>query len=113
MSVSLLSASNEPYGGFLVARQLKSPPSKAGDMGDLGLIPRSGRSPGGGHGNPFRYACLENPMDTGGWWAIFLGVVKEMDTTQLRTTHTHTTNHKDHPELIPTMTYLNRYINSF
>ena len=32
---------------------------------DLGLIPGSGRSPGGGHGNPFQYSCLENPMDRG------------------------------------------------
>ena len=35
----------------------------AGDAGDVGLIPRLGRSPGGGHGNPFQYSGLENPMD--------------------------------------------------
>ena len=39
-------------------------------MGDLGLIPGSGRSPGGGHSNPPRYSSLENPMDRGAWWAI-------------------------------------------
>ena len=33
--------------------------------GDLGLIPRWGRSPGGGHGHPLQYSCLENPMDRG------------------------------------------------
>ena len=77
----------------------------------MSLIPRLGRSPGVGHGNPFKYAYLENPMDRGSWWAIVLGVVKELDTTQLLTTHAHVTNHKDHPELIPTMIYLNRYIN--
>ena len=36
---------------------------KAGDEGDMGLIPTSGRSPGGAHGNPLQYFCLENPMD--------------------------------------------------
>ena len=38
-------------------------PANAGDTGDVGLTPRSGRSPGGGHGKPLQYACLENPMD--------------------------------------------------
>ena len=36
------------------------------DVGDLGLIPGLGRSPGGGRGNPLQYSCLENPMDKGG-----------------------------------------------
>jgi len=39
------------------------------DTGDLGLIPGLGRSPGGGHGNPFQYSCLESLMDRGTWWA--------------------------------------------
>ena len=38
-----------------------------GDTEDVGLIPGSGRSPGGGHGSPFQYSCLENPMDRGAW----------------------------------------------
>ena len=38
--------------------------------GDLGSIPGLGRTPAGGHGNPFQYSCLENPMDKGAWWAI-------------------------------------------
>ena len=37
------------------------------NVGDLGSIPDLGRSPGGGHGNPFQYSCLENPMDRGAW----------------------------------------------
>ena len=41
---------------------------------DLGLIPRLERSPAGGHGNPFQYSCLENPMDRGAWWATVHGV---------------------------------------
>ena len=46
----------------------KIPPAKAGAVGDMGSIPESGRSPGGGHGNPLQYSCLENPMDRGAWW---------------------------------------------
>jgi len=38
-----------------------------GAAGDLGSIPRSGRSPGGGHGNPLQYSCLENSMDREAW----------------------------------------------
>ena len=39
------------------------------NVGDLGLNPGLGRSPGGRHGNPLQYSCLENPMDRGVWWA--------------------------------------------
>ena len=42
---------------------VKNPPASAGDERDTGSIPGSGRSPGGGHGNPRQYSCLENPMD--------------------------------------------------
>ena len=45
-----------------------------GEAGDVGLIPGSGRSPGGGHGNPLQYSCLENPMDRGSWQATVHGV---------------------------------------
>ena len=44
-----------------------------------GLVPGSGRSPGEGNGNPLQYSHLENSMDGGGWWAIVLGVEKELD----------------------------------
>ena len=44
---------------------VKNPPADAGDIRDVGLIPRSERSPGGGNGNPFRYSSLENSMDRG------------------------------------------------
>ena len=40
---------------------VKNPPDNAGDGGDAGLIFGSGRSPGGGHGNPLQYSCLESP----------------------------------------------------
>ena len=42
---------------------VKNSPANAGDIRDTGLIPRSGRSPGRGHGNPLQYSCLENPME--------------------------------------------------
>ena len=46
------------------------------NVGDLGLIPESGRSPGEGNGYPFQYTCLENSMDRGAWWATAHGVAK-------------------------------------
>ena len=45
-------------------------PANAGDTGDKGLIPVSGRSPGGRNGYPLQSACLENPMDRGAWQAL-------------------------------------------
>ena len=45
------------------------------NVGDLSSIPGSGRSPGGGNGNPLQYSCLENPMDRGAWRATVLGVM--------------------------------------
>ena len=46
------------------------------NAGDVGSIPGSGRSPGGGNGNPFQSSCLENPMDRGAWQATVHGVAK-------------------------------------
>ena len=46
------------------------------NVGDLGSIPGSGRSPGEGNGHPLQYYCLENPMDRGAWWATVHGVAK-------------------------------------
>ena len=55
---------------------VKNPPTNAGDIRDIGLIPGLGRSPRGGHGNPLQYSCLENPMDRGAWRAMVHGVAK-------------------------------------
>ena len=55
---------------------VKNTPASAGDIRDAGLIPGSGRSLGGGHGNPLQYCCLENPMDRGTWWVKVHGVAK-------------------------------------
>ena len=52
---------------------VKSLPANAGDLGDAGSIPGSGRSPGGEHDSPLQYSCLENPMDRGAWWATVHG----------------------------------------
>ena len=46
------------------------------NAGDLGSIPGSGRSSGGGNGNPLQYSGLENPMDRGAWWAAVHGVAQ-------------------------------------
>ena len=46
---------------------VKSPTASAGDTRDTSSIPGSGRPPGGGHGNPLQYSCLENPTDRGAW----------------------------------------------
>ena len=59
-----------------LALVVKNPPANAGDARDMGSIPGSGRSPGGGHGNSIQYSCLENPMNRGAWWVIVHGVAK-------------------------------------
>ena len=65
-----------------VAVVVKNLPASAGDVRDTGLIPGLGRSPGGGHGNPLQYSCLENPMERGAWQATVHGVSKSQ--TQLK-----------------------------
>ena len=55
---------------------VKDPPANAGDIRDTDTIPRSGRSPGGGHSNPLQYSCLENPTDRRALWATVHGVMK-------------------------------------
>ena len=55
--------------------------------GDLDSIPGSGRSPGGGHGNPLQYSCLENPMDRGAWRAAIHGAAKELSVTEQLSMH--------------------------
>ena len=48
---------------------VQNPLANVGDVRDMGSILGSGRSPGGGHGNPLQYSCLENYMDSEVWWA--------------------------------------------
>ena len=59
-----------------MALVVKNLPANAGDTRDAGSVLRSGRSPGGGHGNPLQYSCLENPMGRGAWRATVHGVAK-------------------------------------
>ena len=59
--------------GFPGGSEVKA---SACNVGDLGSIPGSGRSPGEGNGNPLQYSCLENPMDRGAWQGTVHGVVR-------------------------------------
>ena len=59
------------------------------NVGDIGLIPGLGRSPGEGHGNPLYYSCLENSVDRGAWRAIVHGVAKNRTRLNWLSTHTH------------------------
>ena len=60
---------------------VKNPPAKAGDIRDADLIPESGRSSGGGHGNLLKYSYLENPMDRRALQATIHVIAKESDMT--------------------------------
>ena len=60
---------------------VKNKPVKSGDIRDVGSIPRSGRSPGGGNRNPHQFSCLENSIDRGAWQDTVHGVAKSQ--TQL------------------------------
>ena len=60
---------------------VKNPPANVEDIKDMGSIIGSGRSPGGGNGNPLQYSFLENPMDRGAWQATVHGVT-ELDMTE-------------------------------
>ena len=62
--------------GFPGGASGKEPACNAGDTRDVGLFPRSGKSPGGPHSNLFQYSRLENPMDRGAWRATVHGVTE-------------------------------------
>ena len=67
---------------------VKNLPANAGDIRDTGSIPGLGRSPGGGHGNPLQYSCLDNPMDRQAWQTIAHRVPKSR--TRLKQLISHT-----------------------
>ena len=80
------------WGSAALASQMalvvKNLSANAVDIRNEGSIPGSGRSPGGGNGNPLQYSCLENPRDRGTWWARVPAVVQSR--TWLRIyAHTH------------------------
>ena len=64
------------YIGLPGGAVVKNLPVNAGDVGNTGLIPWSGRSPGVGNDNPLQYVCLENSMDSGAWQATVYEVTK-------------------------------------
>ena len=73
-----------------MAQVVKNLPANVRDIRDGGSIPRSGRTPGGGHSKPLQYYCLKNPMDRGAWSATYHPWGhKESDTTEDTHTHTH------------------------
>ena len=63
---------------YPVATVIKNAPANSGDLRDMGSVPGLGRCPGGGHGNPLQYSCLENLIHRGIWWATVLGVAKSL-----------------------------------
>ena len=71
--------------GFPGGSVIKNLPDNAGDAGDTSLIPRSGRSPGGGYGKPIQYPCLENSMDKRSLVGYSPWHHKELETTELTT----------------------------
>ena len=70
-----------------MALMVKNVSANAGDARDVGLIPGSGRSTGGGHGDPLQYSCLENPVDRGAWQATVHEITKSR--TRLTNENTH------------------------
>ena len=72
-----------------LALVVKNSPANARDIRDTGLIPGSGRSPGGGHGSPLQYSSLENPMDREAWQAtVHRAAQSQTRLKQLSTQHT-------------------------
>ena len=63
-------------GGFPSGSLVKNLPGNTGGTGDVDLIPRLGRSSGGGNGNSVQYSCWDNSMDRGAWWVSVRGITK-------------------------------------
>ena len=88
----LISSTREPWNwqnspkcwAFQVALVIKDPPANAGDIRDKDSITGWGRSPGGRHGNPLQYSCLENLKDREAWWASVLGLPRGPPLEQCR-----------------------------
>ena len=67
-----------------VKPMVKNPSVNAGDIRDKSSIPGLGRSPGGGHGNPLQYSCLQTPTDRGAWWVRVHGVTRSQTQLSMR-----------------------------
>ena len=90
-----------------VAVAVKNPLANAGDVRDAGLIPQSARLPGGAHGNPLQYSCLESPMDSRTWWAMVQRVAKSQTPLKPLSMHMHTWRDKIPYHIGITSTFLN------
>ena len=73
----------------MVALAVKEPPANADDVRDTGSISGLKRPPGRGHGNPFQYSCLKNPMGRGAWWPAVHRVAKSQTCEATEHTHIH------------------------
>jgi len=82
------------WGTSQVALVVKNPPANAGDIIDMGSIPGSGRSPGGGNSNPFQYSYLEDPKNRGVWRLRCIGLQRvERDWSNLARPHAYRVRH--------------------
>ena len=102
--------------GFLIVYMAQDglPPWLSGkesayNAGDAGSVLGSGRSPGGGHGNPLQYSCLENPMDRGGLWTIVHKVAKSGTRLKRQSMHTDMAQDMDFSENLKS-TILERHL---
>ena len=66
---------------------VKNLPANVGDAGNMGSVSGLGQSPGGRHGNPLQYSCMENPTDRGAWWSAKSVGVAESDATEPLSMH--------------------------
>ena len=82
MVIIMVGYMNDGLPSFTGGAVVKKLPASAADIRDIGSVPGSGRSLGGGHCNPLQYSCLEDPMDRGAWQAAVHGVTK--NGTQLK-----------------------------
>ena len=81
--------------GFPSGSGVQESTCNAGVKGDIGSIPGSGRSPGGRHGNPLQYSCLENPMNRGAWRATVHSITRSGTRLKGLSTHIHVYIHKE------------------
>ena len=71
-----METSSRTHGASQVALVVRNLPVNAGDIRDMGSIPGLARSPGGGHGNPLQYSCLQNPHGQRSLWAMVHSVAE-------------------------------------
>jgi len=89
----------------LTGQWVKNPTCNAGDTGDAGSIPGSGRSLEEGNGYPIQYSYLENPMDRGAWWATVHGITKNRTWLKQLSMHSKHTPRFIYPRLMKAFGY--------